>query len=258
MKGETLRGIGGVVIFLAVWEAAVRSRLLDFDYLPAPSVIAGALVEMAQNGEVFGEIGHTLNASLVGWLISISVGIVAGATLGLSPLARRYSLATVEALRPLPGIAFVPVAILLYGFSLETELIVIVIPTVWPILVNTMAGFAAIPSRLHDVARSFRMSGPAATLTIFAPATAPAILVGLRLSMTLSLIMAVAVEMIGNPEGLGYAVVREAAALRPDTMFGYVFIIGVLGIVLNAALIGAAKLILPGEFRRPRAELSRT
>ncbi len=50
MKGETLRGIGGVVIFLAVWEAAVRSRLLDFDYLPAPSVIAGALVEMAQNG----------------------------------------------------------------------------------------------------------------------------------------------------------------------------------------------------------------
>ena len=90
MKGETLRGIGGVVIFLAVWEAAVRSRLLDFDYLPAPSVIAGALVEMAQNGEVFGEIGHTLSASLIGWLISISVGIAAGATLGLSPLARRY------------------------------------------------------------------------------------------------------------------------------------------------------------------------
>jgi sulfonate transport system permease protein len=255
---ETPRGIGGVVIFLAVWEAAVSTKLVDFDYLPAPSVIAAALVGMAQDGEVFGEIVHTLQAALVGWLISIVIGGVAGAALGLSPVARKYCLATVEALRPLPGIAFVPVAILVFGFSLQPELVVIVIPTVWPILVNTMGGFAAIPSRLHDVVRSFRMSPMAATLTIFAPATAPAILVGLRLSMTLALIMAIAVEMIGNPEGLGYAVVREAAALRPDVMFAYVFIIGVLGIVLNALLIGAAKLVLPGEFKRPRAEWSRT
>jgi sulfonate transport system permease protein len=252
----TWRGIGGIVVFLAAWEAVVSTRLVDFDYLPAPSVIAAALVEMAKDGEVFGEIVHTLRSALAGWLISVIVGIVVGAALGLSPAARRYCLATVEALRPLPGIAFVPVAILLFGFSLQTELVVIVIPTVWPVLVNTMGGFAAIPSRLHDVVRSFRISSATATLTVFVPATAPAILVGLRLSMTLALIMAIAVEMIGNPEGLGYAVVREAAALRPDLMFAYVFIIGVLGIALNAILLAAAKLVLPGEFRRPRAEWS--
>jgi sulfonate transport system permease protein len=258
LNRATLRGIGGVVIFLAVWEAAVSGKLLDFDYLPAPSVIAGALVELAQDGEVFGETAHTLTAALVGWLISVVIGVTAGAALGLSPSARRYCLATIEALRPLPGIAFVPVAILLYGFSLQTELIVVVIPTVWPVLVNTMGGFAAIPSRLHDVARSFRLSPAAAAWMVFAPATAPAILVGLRLSMTLALIMAVAVEMIGNPDGLGYAVVREASALRPDRMFAYVLVIGVLGVGLNALLIAAAKRALPGEFGRPRAEWSRT
>ncbi len=257
MNRSTLRGIGGLVIFLAAWEAAVSSKLLDFDYLPAPSVIASALVELARDGDVFAEIAHTLTAAIAGWLISIVIGTALGTALGLSPSTRRYCLATIEALRPLPGIAFVPVAILLFGFSLQTELLVIVIPTVWPVLVNTMGGFAAVPSRLHDVARSIRLSPLAATLMIFAPATAPAILVGLRLSMTLALIMAVAVEMIGNPDGLGYAVVREASALRPDRMFAYVLVIGVLGIVLNAALIAAAKLVLPGEFRRPRAEWSR-
>ncbi len=162
-----------------------------------------------------------------------------------------------EVLRPLPGIAFVPVAILIFGFSLETELMVIVIPTIWPVLINTSGGFAAIPSRLHDVTRSFRMGEVRAIVTVFAPAAAPSILVGLRLSITLALIMAVAAEMIGNPAGLGYAVVREASALQPDFMFAYIFIIGLLGILLNNVLIATAKLVLPGEFKRVRAEWSR-
>jgi sulfonate transport system permease protein len=253
MKRQTMRGIGGVLVFIAFWEL-VSTKIVDFEYLPAPSAISVALVQMAKEGEVFGEIIHTLMAALLGWSISIVIGLVFGTSLGLSPRARTYCLATVEALRPLPGIAFVPVAILIFGFSLQTELMVIIIPTVWPILVNTSGAFAAIPARLHDVAQSFRMSPLGAIATVFAPAAAPGILVGLRLSMTLALIMAVAVEMIGNPAGLGYAVVREAAALRPDLMFAYVFIIGILGIVLNSLLLAGAKLVLPGEFKRPYAE----
>jgi sulfonate transport system permease protein len=110
---------------------------------------------------------------------------------------------------------------------------------------------SAVPARLHEVARTFRMSKIDSALKVFAPAAAASILVGLRLAMSLSLILAIAAEMIGNPAGLGYALVREAQALHPDAMFGYVALIGALGILLNGVLVALAKLALPGEFRRP-------
>jgi sulfonate transport system permease protein len=256
MKRETWSGIGGVLLFLALWQSLVATKVLDYDYLPAPSLIAGALVTLLKDGEIFGELIHTLSAALMGWLVSVVLGISIGACLGLSPTMRRYSLASIEMMRPLPGIAFVPVAILLFGFSLETELLVIVIPTVWPVLINTMGGLAMVHARLHDVVRSLRLPPVAATVKVFAPAAAAPILVGCRLALTLALIMSIAAEMIGNPTGLGYAVVREAAALHPDSMFAYIFVIGLLGVLLNALLLVIAKLLLPGEFRRPRAEWS--
>jgi sulfonate transport system permease protein len=255
MSAPTLRGIGGVLVFIACWQM-VSTELVHFDYFPPPSDIAGAMLQMVIHPDVYEEIVHTLMAAILGWLISIALGLFFGIALGLSPRARTYCLASIEVLRPLPGIAFVPVAILIFGFSLQTELMVIVIPTIWPVLINTVGAFAAIPPRLRDVAQAFRLSSARAIISVFAPAAAPGILVGFRLSMALALIMAVAVEMIGNPTGLGYAVVREASALRPNFMFAYIVIIGILGVALNSLLVAGAKLVLPGEFNRPRAEWS--
>jgi ABC-type nitrate/sulfonate/bicarbonate transport system permease component len=259
VKGRAgLQGIAGILVFLALWQAAVASGLARYEYLPAPSAILAALVALAQSPAAYGEIAHTVAAALIGWAIALAVGLTLGAALGLSPGLRRYSLASVEILRPLPAVALVPVALLLFGFSIETELFVIVIPTVWPILVNTMGGIATVPERLRDVARTFRLSPLAAVAKIFIPAAAPAVLVGCRLSMTIALVLAIVAEMIGNPEGVGYAVVREAQALQPELMFAYVFVTGILGIALNAALVALARLLLPGEFRRPSVAWDRS
>jgi ABC-type nitrate/sulfonate/bicarbonate transport system permease component len=130
------------------------------------------------------------------------------------------------------------------------ELLVIVAPAIWPALINTMGGVAAVSERLTDVARTLRLPAAATVFKILLPAAAPSILVGARLSLTLSLIMAVAAEMIGNPVGLGYAVVREQQALHPDRMFAYVLIMGLLGVTMDAILRGFARVALPGEFRR--------
>lgn len=247
------QGTGGLAVFLVLWELAVRSGLASFDYLPAPSAVLAALGGLAQGGAFWGEIGHTLAAALLGWAIAALIGVVAGLALGLSPRLRRYSLASIEALRPLPGVAFAPVGLLVFGFSLQMELAVIVLPTLWPVLVNTMGGIAALSPRLGEVARSFRLGRFEATMKVYAPAAAASVLVGLRLSMSLAVVMAVIAEMIGNPQGLGYAVVREQQALRPAEMFGYVFVIGLIGIIMNWTLLAVAKRALPGEFGRPQA-----
>ena len=94
----------------------------------------------------------------MGWSLASVVGIVLGVLLGISPIFCKYSLATVEVLRPMPGIAFVPVALLLFGFSLNTRVVVIVLPALWPVLINTMGGVAGVHRRLFEVGATFRLS----------------------------------------------------------------------------------------------------
>jgi sulfonate transport system permease protein len=251
-------GLGGIGIFLAIWELLIVGGVFQFDYLPAPSQIAVSLAGMLRSGSVYEEIAHTLAATMIGWFVAFVIGVAAGVVLGVSETARRYSLASIEVLRPLPAVAFIPVALLLFGFSLQTELLVIIIPSLWLVLVNTMGGVAAVPQRLQDVTRAFRLSPFDAMSKVFIPAAAPAVLVGCRLSMTLALVLAIVAEMVGNPEGLGYAVVREAQALQPATMFGYIVITGLLGVGLNALIVIISVLILPGEFLRPSADWQKT
>lgn len=237
---------------VVLWEAAKRAGLAPYEYLPAPSAIVGGLIELIRSGQLITDTVQTVQAVLVGWAIAVAIGVTFGLLLGSSPAVRRYSLASIEVLRPMPGIAFVPVALLLFGFSLQTELIVIVLPALWPVLINTMGGVMGIHARLFEVGRTFRLTRATIIRKILLPAALPAILVGARISMTLALVLAIVAEMVGNPNGLGYAVVRDQQALRPELMFADVMVIGLLGIVLNAALIGAVAAFFPAASGRLR------
>jgi ABC-type nitrate/sulfonate/bicarbonate transport system permease component len=145
----------------------------------------------------------------------------------------------------LPAIAFLPVALLLFNFSLTTELVVMIYASIWPMFVNTMGGIANVAARLHDVSLTLKLTPLQTLVKVLLPAAAPAILVGLRLCLGTTLVMAIIAEMIGNPHGLGYAVVNALMAIQPEQMFAYVLFIGVLAIGLNFCLILAARRLLP-------------
>lgn len=116
-------------------------------------------------------------------------------------------------------------------------------------LVNTIDGLRRVPAELLDVARVLRMRTGTRIRKVLLPAAMPSIVVGLRLSLSLSLVLAVVAEMIGNPDGLGNALVSAQQALQPEEMFAYVFAIGLLGIGLNAALAYAAGRLMPSADR---------
>jgi ABC-type nitrate/sulfonate/bicarbonate transport system permease component len=141
----------------------------------------------------------------------------------------------------------VPLALLVFGFSLHMEVSLIIYVGAWTVLVNTMDGVSGVRPELLDVARMLGMSRLTTIRKIILPAAVPSIFVGLRLALSLSLVLAVVAEMIGNPAGLGNALVRAQQALQPEQMFAYVLTIGVVGIALNAALrylvIGAFPLV---------------
>jgi ABC-type nitrate/sulfonate/bicarbonate transport system permease component len=245
-------GLATIALALALWEIALRAGLAQYQNLPAPSAIARGLVEIAGGGQLYADTLHTLWSVLVGWVLAVAAGVVLGLLLGASRTLRSYCLASIEVLRPMPGIAFAPVALLLFGFSLEMELMVIILPALWPVLVNTMGAVTGVHARLFEVGQTFRLSRAHTLRKIILPAALPGVLVGAQLSMTLALVLAVVAEMVGNPSGLGYAVVREQQAMRPELVFAYVVVIGALGVILNAALTGAVAVLFPTASGRLR------
>jgi sulfonate transport system permease protein len=236
-----------ILLVLALWEIAIHLGLVTYAYLPAPSAILIAGWGLLVSGDLLFNTAHTTGAVLLGWAIACAIGMALGVAMGFSPLLRRYAEASLELLRPLPGIAFLPVALLIFNFSLQTELVVMVYASVWPVLTNTMGGVMSVAARLHDVGRTLRLSRRRMLMEVLLPAAAPAIVVGCRLSLGTALVMAVIAEMLGNPHGLGYAVISELQAMQPERTFVYVLAIGILGLILNAALVGVSRRMLRGH-----------
>jgi sulfonate transport system permease protein len=245
-------GLATIALTFALWELLLRAGLAQYQNLPAPSAIAGGLVEISANGQLLADTAHTLRSVLVGWGAALVAGVLLGLLLGVSRKLRQYSLASIEVLRPMPGIAFAPVALLLFGFSLQMELMVIILPALWPVLINTMGAVMGVHARLFEVGQTFRLSRAGILRKIMLPAALPGVLVGARLSLTLALVLAIVAEMVGNPAGLGYAVVREQQAMRPELVFAYVVAIGALGVVLNAALTAFVGRVFPAASGRLR------
>lgn len=234
-------------LLMGLWELVVSSGALEFQFLPAPSAIAGGAQELISSGDLVPNVAHTVRVTLLGWLLASVLGIGLGLLLGLSETAWRWSMASIEVMRAIPPVSLVPVALLAFGFSIRMELIIILFVSAWPVLVNTIDGVRGVRRELLDVARMLRLSPVTRITKMVLPAAMPSIIVGLRLALSLSLVLAVVAEMIGNPEGLGNALVSAQQALQPEEMFAYVLAIGLLGVGLNAAFTYLSARLVPSS-----------
>lgn len=240
----------GVLVLVAIagiWEVLVRFSIADVQFLPAPSEIAAAAQGEIFGGELVGRLIHTVGVTALGWGIASVIGVGLGLLLGLSPTAYRYSMTSFEVTRAIPPITFVPAALLIFGFSLKMELVLVIYGGIWPVLINTIGGVRSIAPELRDVGTMLRLSTPETIRKIVLPAAMPSVVVGLRLGLSLCLVLAVVAEMVGNPEGLGNGLIRARQALQPALMFVYVIAAGLLGVALNAGLRATARAFLPGN-----------
>ena len=245
LKRVNVLGLLTMAVLVGAWELLVRSGVVEFEFLPAPSGVGEAFGTLLSSGELVESVVHTLRSTIIGWVIASLLGIALGVWLGLSDTAWRYSMASIEVMRAIPPISLVPVALLVFGFSLRMELTLIVYVGAWTVLVNTIDGVRSVRPELLDVGRILRMSKLTTIRKLILPAATSSIVVGLRLALSLALVLAVVAEMIGNPAGLGNALVSAQQALQPEQMFAYVVTIGVLGVALNAVLRYASARAFP-------------
>lgn len=247
-----VNGPGIVVLgaLAAAWELAVRTSLGNVRFLPAPTEIAQAVDVAVTEDDLLGRLVHTVGVTVLGWVIAGIIGLVLGLSLGVSRTLYRYSMTSFEVARSIPPITLVPAALLAFGFSLRMELVLVVFGGTWPVLINAMGGARAMSSELRDVGAMLRLTPISQVRTLVIPAALPSIVVGLRLSLSLCLVLAVVAEMVGNPAGVGNGLMMARQALQPSLMFVYVILAGLLGIVLNWLFGLLARLVAPESSER--------
>jgi ABC-type nitrate/sulfonate/bicarbonate transport system permease component len=175
------------------------------------------------------------------------LGVLFGIMIGLSLPLWKGVMASVDVLRSLPIIALVPVGVIIFGFTLILEIVIATYAVLWPIAVNTVSGVRQTRSELIDIGRIIRMTRIEKLWKLILPSALPLILVGLRLGLGLSLVLAIVTEIVGTPNGIGYALINAEQALHPAQMFVYILITGVIGYLLNGVFIFSTRLILPAE-----------
>jgi sulfonate transport system permease protein len=242
------RPVGFVVPLAAVvvWQALKSAGLLDYEYLPSPRELVAALVDLVRGGELVDDVAHTLGVAVVAAAISMAVGAVLGLAIGLVAAVRRYSMASVDFLRTVPAVALVPIAVLSFGPVRMAEVALATYAALWPIVLHTAGGVAAVHLRQYDVARMLRL-GPLNTVRkMVIPAAVPAWLVGARMAVIIALLVAIVAEMMMSSRGLGGGLTESMHALAPARMWAYAVVCGILGLLLNAGLRRAVRLALPG------------
>lgn len=241
-----LPGILALVALVAAWQIVVATGLVSSDSLPEPSSVAAAAGSLIASGPLLSALGHTVLLTVLGWLIASVIGTIVGLALGLSRTGWRYSMASFEVLRALPGISFVPLAIVLFGLSAKMELQIIVYVAVWPVVVNMVAGVRSVTTTHADLATLLRMSWGSRVRKIVLPSAIPHLVVALRLSLATALALAVVAEMVASPQGVGHELVVEQQALQPARMFTYIVLTGLIGLALNSGLMGLLRTTAPG------------
>lgn len=234
-----LRGAAIPVLVFLLWEAGSRAGLLPMDTLSRPSDVAVAFARALADGSILQATWQTVQAALFGFAIAAAAGILTGVVLGLSPLLERTVGPSIEALRPVPAVALTPLTLLLFGFGLRMEAAIVAFACIWPILLVTVAAVRGIEPRLLEVAQALRLSFASRLRKIVLPAALGRVVVGLRVALSISLIVAVTVEIVMNPRGLGYGMIVASQSLKPDLMYAQLLWLGLLGWGLNALLTRA-------------------
>jgi NitT/TauT family transport system permease protein len=223
-----------LIVIAQIWAMAVN---LQSDSLARPSDIVVALGQALLDGSLLKATYETLGSALGGLAIGGTIGLVFGVLLGVSRVFDQLMMFTVESIRPIPSAAVIPVALLIYGFGFRMEIAIVSFSATWPILIFTRSAVSGIEPRLTEVSRVLGLSFPARVWKIILPAALPRIFVAFRLAAAVALIVAVTVEVVANPLGLGYGMMVAQQSLHPELMFAFLVWVGVVGWCMNALLL---------------------
>jgi ABC-type nitrate/sulfonate/bicarbonate transport system permease component len=224
-----------VAAALALWELVSRTNTISQRDLPAMSTAFSALWGLLKTGTFWSASLHTVRGWALGLGLATVLAVPAGIVLGSYELAARAFRIPIEFLRPIPSAVLIPLLFLTLGTNLKSEVFLATFGAFWPLLVQTMYGVRDVDPITIDTARSFRLGRLERLYRITLPSSVPYIATGVRISSTVSLILAFTAELFMGIPGLGAKVNVAQAFGQTDVLYAYAIAVGFLGLAIHLA-----------------------
>ena len=231
-------------VFAGLWQIAFLWNDNPLQ-LPSPARVFAALWDLLVSGEILEHASVSTGRMVIALIAAIAVAVPLGFWMGLSRNAEAYIDPLVELLRPISGIAWLPLALYIFGVGNTLPVFIMVYVAFFPILLNTIAGVRQVDKRLVAAARTMGVSRTAMLVHVLIPAALPTVMVGIRLAFAASWAAIVAAELIGSPSGLGFAIEWYRQLLMTSKVFAFILAIGVVGYLCDVGLRALQRHLTP-------------
>lgn len=229
---RSARPLFGLLLPLAaalLWEWAVLAGLSDGRLVPPPSVVYATFAELAGTGELQRHTAATTMRVAAGFGIGLAAGTLLGAITGYSVLTRRLVDPTLQALRAIPSLAWVPLFVLWFGIFESSKITLIAVGVFFPVYLGVMGAILSVDRKLVEVGRVFRLSDAAMVRRILLPAVLPAYVIALRSGLGLGWMFVVAAELLGASEGLGFLLIDGQQLGKPAQIVAAIVAFALVG-----------------------------
>lgn len=234
--------IAFIVLLLLLWQVAASGGRLGA--VPVPTGVATALAGIFVDGSVWGPLGITMTSWAISFVAAAVLGVVIGFPLGASRLAYRMSSFLLDFCRTIPALALVPLAVLMFGTSIQSTVLLATFGATWAVLLQTVYGVRDVDPVARETFRSYRVRRSDVLSRLILPTAAPYLATGLRLAAAISLLLTLSVQIVIAAPGIGQQIVLTSLGGAVDKMYAYIVLSGVLGIAINAAFVRIERAVL--------------
>ena len=239
--GRRLLGLAVPLVLLALWELLGRLGVFAPNLVPTPAAVAREIADLHATGELYGHLGVTLGRVLLGFLWGTAAATLLGVLAGCSPFARQVLDPTLQALKAVPSLAWVPLFILWFGIFETSKLALIALGAFFPVYLALMTAIQDTDRKLVEVGRINGLSAWQMVRHVLVPSTLPAYVVGLRGGLALGWMFVIAAELMGSIEGLGFLMVDGQMTGRPAVIVASLLLFALCGKLTDAVLARIAR-----------------
>jgi ABC-type nitrate/sulfonate/bicarbonate transport system permease component len=225
-----------LVGLLVVWQ--VLTSVTESPFFPTFAETAGRLWNnwLTDPDLIAAQLLPSMFRLLAGWLAAVAVGVVVGTIIGRSAHLRDYVDPIVQFMRAIPPPALLPLFIVLFGIGDQMKIAMILFGVVWPILLNTVDGVRSVDQLHLDTARVFGLRRRDTLLRVVLPSAGPKIFAGLRISLSIAVILMVISEMVATLNGVGFTLVQAQRTFRYLDVWAGMLLLGIIGYLLSSGL----------------------
>jgi ABC-type nitrate/sulfonate/bicarbonate transport system permease component len=228
--------VAGVGAVLAAWELLARTDVLPSRAFPPATAVGAALLRELAGPGLWADLAQTLEGWAIGLGLAAALAVPLGVAIGSWPLAYVMARPLIEFLRPIPSVALIPLAVLVYGTGLPDKVFLVTFAAFWPILIQAVYGVQDVDPVARDTARSFGLGPLRRLLVVTLPSAAPSIATGLRIASSVALILAVTAELVVGAPGIGRTINAAQSGGAYPLMYALIVLTGLVGLALNLAL----------------------